>query len=164
MPADHIFIRLQQVGSTPALLPSKSSLGSPGRGRTVPSGKNQWILRTFPWWRRACVSVNVSRSHWQPVWEYFQPLCSFLSVVGLSLPSLLFDQLCLFLSLSFSSLAKLPLQCSDNFPPAVGTTYFEKDVSLQTKKKKKILYYPNWFLLSSPWASSTAKEFLCPRC
>lgn len=39
--------------------------------------------------------MNVSRSHR----EYFQPLCSVLSVVGLSLPHLLFDQLCLFLPL-----------------------------------------------------------------
>lgn len=67
--------------------------------------------------------------------------------MGLSLPSLLFDQLCLFLSLSFSSLAKLPLQCSDNFPPAVGTAYFEKNVSLQTKKKKKsfTILTDSWF-------------------
>lgn len=95
----------------------------------------------------ATVSMNVSRSHWLPVWEYFRPLCSFLSVVGLSLPSLLFDQLCLFLSHSFSSLVKLPLQRSDNFPPAVGATYFEKDVSLQTKKKSFTILTNSWFPL-----------------
>lgn len=113
--------------------------------RNSPLRQNQWILRTFPWWRHAAVSMNVSHSHWLPVCEYFQPLCSFLSVVGLSLPSLLFDQLRLFLSLSFSFLAKLPSQCGDNFPPAVRTTYFEKDVSLQTIYISFTLLTDSWF-------------------
>ena len=89
-------------------------------GKNSPLRQNQWILRTFPWWKRAAVLMNVSWSHWPPVLEYFQPLCSFLSAVGLSRPSLLFDQLCLFLSLSFCFFSKLFSQCGNNFPPAVA--------------------------------------------
>lgn len=134
------FSLFHQLNSTQALFPSNNCSVSPGNREEHPLGQNPQILRTFQGWKCA-LNWRMSHSHQLPVPEYFQPLCSFFSVEGLSLPNLLFDQLCLFHLSFFSS-----PNCIHN---AVTTShlqwiYFERDVSLQIFKKS-LTFTNSWF-------------------
>lgn len=102
-------------------------------GKNSSLRQNQWLLRTLPWWKCVAVLMNVSRSHWLPVRAYFRPLCSFLSAVGLSLPSLLLDWLCLFLAVFSFFFSKIAFIMQQQLPTRSGTTYFERNMSLQIK-------------------------------
>jgi hypothetical protein len=90
-------------GSVPI---EKSQHFSRTQGRAIPSGTIS-ASSGHSRWKCVAVLMNISQRHWLPVHEYFRSLCSFLSVVDLSLPSLLFDRFCLFLSLSFLPFSKI---------------------------------------------------------
>lgn len=149
------FSLFQQFDSTQALFPFKNFSSSPGNREEHVLRQNQWILRTFRWWKYASVLMNVLCSHWLPVCEYFQPLCSFLSVVGLSLPNLLLTKPSVSVTLFFC-FSKIAFTMWWQLPTCGGTTYIERDVSLDWKK----IPYFHQFMISSPLASSATGEFL----